>query len=210
MALCLPLSHQAITVGVTCVPSEEKQPCPAMQQLPGCSRESCGWEQQWQTCHQGGQWPWLTCSAMEPAWEAAVLPGQGLMNLLLEVSGKSKQEECDNSQLEYYLDYEVETPLLLQKLQRSLKATLMENQLQTAFPWKYMCPGSYQRHKAVCHFSSDNETHLTSFFTQSSHPYSFQACFTQHNQGRTRLLQGSMSHLNDHKQQQEDRVSGQS
>lgn len=96
------------------------------------------------------------------------------------------------------------------KVQRSLKATLMENQLQTAFPWKYMCPGSYQRHKAVCHFSSDNETHLTSFFTQSSHPYSFQACFTQHNQGRTRLLQGSMSHLNDHKQQQEDRVSGQS
>lgn len=45
------------------------------------------------------------------------------MNLLLEVSGKSKQEECENSQLEIYLDNEVQTPFLLQKLQRSLKTT---------------------------------------------------------------------------------------
>lgn len=45
------------------------------------------------------------------------------MNILVEVSGKLKQEECENSQLEFYLDNEVEIPFLLQKVQRPLKTT---------------------------------------------------------------------------------------
>lgn len=37
------------------------------------------------------------------------------MNILVEESGELKQEECENSQLKFYLDNEMQNPFVLEK-----------------------------------------------------------------------------------------------
>jgi len=49
--------------------------------------------------------------------------GKQLMNILVEMSGKLRQEQCKNCQLEFYLDKEV----LWQQMQGSLKTSNCES-----------------------------------------------------------------------------------
>lgn len=67
------------------------------------------------------------------------------MNFLLEVSGKSKQEECENSQMEFHLDKEVLTPFLLQMLQRSLKTKSDGEPVSDCISHEHMCAQAVTR-----------------------------------------------------------------
>lgn len=111
------------------------------------------------------------------------------MNILVEKSGKLRQEQCKNCQLEFYLDNVKLKPLSFATDAGIFKDKWLWISFSLHVTWKHICPGSFQKHKVFSGFSSNNKSLLiTLIHTELSSSFIPEwAYFTQHKKGRTRF-----------------------
>lgn len=111
------------------------------------------------------------------------------MNILEEKSGKLREEQCKNCQLEFYLDNVKLKPLSFATDAGIFKDKWLWISFSLHVTWKHICPGSFQKHKVFSGFSSNNKSLLiTLIHTELSSSFIPEwAYFTQHKKGRTRF-----------------------